>query len=54
MCKVKVEQLISRLETYEAEHCVSISIDLKKDRRCLEIWDPTNGCPIDYIPLPES
>lgn len=52
MCKVTVEELISTLETFEAEHCISISE--WKEKRVLEVWESGSGSTIDYIQLPNS
>ena len=54
MCKITVEEMIERLETYEAEHCISISTDPRTEKKCLEIWEECSGCTIDIIQLPES
>lgn len=51
MVAITIEELVSSLETYDAENCVSIR-ELR-DKPCLEVWDRDTGCTIGYIKIPE-
>lgn len=52
--KVTIENLIARLETHDAENCVSIKQHPRTEDWCIEVWDETSGKTIDYINLPNS
>lgn len=52
--KLPIEELITRLETYDAENCVSIKQHPRTEKWCIEVWDGACGSTIDYINLPNS
>lgn len=48
-----VEELISTLETFDAEHCVSIGKSPRTGRSRLEVWSGSRSCMLDSIYIPE-